>query len=62
MAYTYKVVGSDMKMGSKRYKEGATLISSVKLNYSCLEPVKEEVFSDKFSKPPKTGRNKKYSK
>lgn len=43
MAFKYKVVGTDLKMNGKLYKEGAVLISANKLDYDCLESVTEEV-------------------
>ena len=54
MAYRYKVIGTDLKMGGKLYKEGAVFVSLKKLDYSCLEPVKDEVPKGKAPKGKKS--------
>ncbi len=55
MAFKYKVVGTDLKMNGKLYKEGAILISANKLDYDCLQVVRDKVVKDE-DKAQKRGK------
>ena len=62
MAYRYKVIGTDLKMDGKLYKEGAVLISANKLNSDYLEPIVDEVPKEKPEKKAKKVQDKKDNK